>query len=136
MRSIFMAILTLGAIMILISSCATVPTGNLAAGELRLSGIHVQMTQDIRVNLPFTVKIDFFEAYGEPEIRTACFSFSGDGPYCYKITETDYESHGTIRVKIKAKNSGLFVLESYVYYIKDQKLQTTNVVSCQLHVLP
>ena len=121
-------------VLLLVSSCATVPTEPLASGELRLLSIHPEKG-DIRVNFPFVVNINF-EADGKPEIRTACFSFSGDGPYCFKVTDVNYGSPGTIKVQIRAKNSGSHSLESYVYYIKDGKVQPTNIVNCNIRVIP
>jgi hypothetical protein len=135
MRSNWIACLIGGAVILSISSCATVPSEPLASDELRLLSIHVPMKEDIKVNFPFVVNINF-EANGRPEIRTACFSFSGDGPYCFKITDVNYGPLGTIKVQVRAKNSGLHALESYVYYIKDGKVQTTSTVSCQIRVIP
>jgi hypothetical protein len=135
MRFIWIAVLIGGVVILSISSCATVPTEPLASGELRLLSMHVPQREDIRVNYPFVVSINF-EADGKPEIRTACFSFSGDGPYCFKVTDVNYGFPGTIRVQIQAKGSGSRALESYVYYIKDGKVQGTNVVNCQIRVIP
>lgn len=135
MRSIWIAVLVGGVFILLASSCATVPTEPLASGELRLSGMHVSMKEDIKVNFPFAVNINF-EADGKPEIRAACFSFSEDGPYCYKVMDVDYGSPGTIKVQVRAKNSGSQALETYIYYIKDEKVQPTNGVSCHIRVIP
>jgi hypothetical protein len=137
MRSALIAVLTGGALMLLASSCATGPTGPLTLGELRLLSIRVPMEQDVRVIFPFVVNINF-EADGKVEIRTACFSFSGDGPYCYKVTDVNYGSPGTIKVQVRAKNSGSYALESYVYYyyIKDGKVQPSNIVNCNIRVIP
>jgi len=135
MRSIWIAILIGGAVILSISSCATVPTEPLTSGELRLLNLQVAERGEIRLNYQFVVNINF-EADGKPEIRTACLYFSGDGPYCYKVTDVNYGSPGTIKVQVRAKNSGSYTLESYVYYIKDGKVQPTNVVSSQIRVLP
>jgi hypothetical protein len=116
-------------------SCATVPTESLASGEVRLLSMHVPIKEDIKLNFPFVVNINF-EADGKPEFRTACFSFSGDGPYCYKVTDVTYGSPGAIKVQVRAKNSGSYALESYAYYIKDGKVQPTNVVNCNIRVIP
>ncbi len=134
MRSRLVAALVGPFFLLLASSCATVPTEPLASGELRLLSIHAEKG-DIRVNFPFVVNINF-EADGKPEIRTACFSFSGDGPYCYKVMDVNYGSPGTIKVQVRAKNSGSHSLESYVYYIKDGKVQATNIVNCNIRVIP
>ena len=132
MRSLLIA--AAGFFLLLASSCATVPTDPLASGELRLLSMHAERG-DIRVNFPFVVNINF-EADGKPEIRTACFSFSGDGPYCFKVTDVNYGSPGTIKVQVRAKNSGSHALESYAYYIRDGKVQPTNVVNCNIRVIP
>jgi hypothetical protein len=134
MRSIWICVLVGGVFMLLNSSCATVPTEPLTSGELRLLSIHAEKG-DIRVNFPFAVNINF-EADGKPEIRSACFSFSGDGPYCYKATDVDYGSPGTIRVQVRAKNSGSHALESYVFYVRDGKTQPTNVVNSHIRIIP
>ena len=135
MKSIRIALSTGLIILLLVSSCATVPTAPLASGELRLLSVHVPQREDIRVNFPFVVNINF-EADGKPEIRTACFYFSGDGPYCIKVTDVNYGSPGTVKLQVRAKNSGSHALESYAYYIKDGKTQPTNVVNCQIRVTP
>ena len=113
MKLILIATLVVGFFLILASSCATVPTEPLASGELRLLSLQVPMKEDIKVNFPFVVNINF-EADGKPEIRTACFSFSGDGPYCVKVTDVSYGPPGTIKVLVRPKNSGSHSLESYV----------------------
>ena len=135
MRSIWIAVLVGGVLILSISSCATVPTEPLASGELRLLNINVPQREDVKVNFPFAVNINF-EADGKPEIRTACFYFSGDGPYCFKVTDVNYGSPGMIKVQVRAKNSGSHSLESYVYYIKDGKVQPTNVVDTHIRVIP
>jgi hypothetical protein len=135
MRSILIAALAGGFFLLLASSCATVPTEPLTSGELRLLSIHAPERGDIRVNFPFVVDINF-EADGKPEIRTACFYFSGDGPYCYKVTDVNYGSPGTIKVQVRAKSSGSHALESFVYYIREGKAQTTNVVDTHIRVIP
>jgi len=133
MRSLLIA--AAGFFLLLASFCATVPTEPLASGELRLLSMHVPQREDIRLNFPFVVNINF-EAEGKPEIRTACFYFSGNGPYCLKVTDVNYGSPGTIKVQVRAKNSGSHSLESYVYYLRDGKVQPTNVVNCNIRVIP
>ncbi len=135
MRCVLIAVLISVVAVLLVFSCATVPTEPLASGELRLLSLRVPMKEDIRVNFAFPVSISF-EADGKPEIRTACISFSGDGPYCYKVTDVNYGPPGTIKVQVRAKNSGSYALESYIYYIKDGKVRPTNVVNCNIRVVP
>jgi len=119
--------------LLMISSCATAPKP-LAPGEVRLSSMQVLDAEKLRVNTPFLVSISF-EAEGEPEIRTACFSFSGDGPHCFKVTNVIYGSPGNIKIEIRTKNPGSSYLECYVGYIRDGKIQATNAISTHFRVL-
>jgi hypothetical protein len=111
-----------------LSSCAAAPTKPLGPGELKLLSMVVPEKENIRVNLSFVVNIRF-EADGQPEIRSACFSFAGDGPHCVKVTDGHYGSPGTIRAQIHTKNPGSRLLQGYVLYIRDGKIQPTNTVS-------
>ena len=132
LRSIF--VLMGGAILLIASSCATVPTEPLASGELRLLRIDVPQRDDIRERLPFVVNINF-EADGKPEIVTACFYWSGSGPYCSKVMDVTYGSPGTIKVQLLPRTPGPCALESYVVYRKDGKTELTNVVGTHIRVI-
>jgi hypothetical protein len=123
----------LGGVALLVFSCATAPSGPPAPGEVRLIGINVPHQEGIIRNLPFVVNINF-EADGKPEIRRACFYWSGDGPYCFKVIDVDYGSPGTIRVEPRAKESGSHVLEVYVRYVRDGKTQPSKVISSRVLV--
>ena len=135
MKSISTAVLITGAALLGISSCATVSNKPLAPGELRLLSMLVPEKQNIRVNLPFVVNIRF-EAAGEPEIRAACFYFAGDGPHCFKVTDVNYGLRGTIKVQIHTQNPGARLLKGYVLYIRDGKIQPTNMVSTYFRAIP
>jgi len=130
--SLLIAVLMGGGIL-LTSSCATVPTGPLAPGEVKLLRIDVPHEGGIKGNLPFTINI-IFEADGKPEIRTACFYWSGDGPKCFKVLDVNYGSPGTINVEPRAKSSGMYVLETYVLYIRGGKTQPTKIISSPITI--
>jgi hypothetical protein len=132
MRSIFVSVL-MGGVTLLVFCCATVPSGPLAPGEVKLIKMDVPHEESIKRNLPFLVNINF-EADGKPEIRRACFYWSGDGPYCFKVTDVDYGPPGTIRVEPRAKESGSYVLEAYVLYVRDGKTQPSKVISSRVLV--
>jgi hypothetical protein len=127
MKSIFMVALLAVAVLLMVPSCATVSTKPLAPGEVRLLGINISEIGGIRANSQYPVNISF-EADGRPEITTACFSWSGEGPYCFKVRDVNYGS-GTIKVDFRSPaNRGNYTLESYVLYIRDEKTRSTNVV--------
>jgi len=131
MKLILIAVLMSVAVLLVISSCATAPKP-LTAGEVRLLGMKVPKDENIKVNVPFPVNINF-EADGHPEIRAACFSFSGDGPHCSKVTDVIYGT-GTINLETKTNIRGSIHLECYVTYIRDGKIQATNVISTHFNI--
>jgi hypothetical protein len=130
MKSVFLSLL-LGGVVFGAFSCATVPNGPPAPGEVRLISVDIPHEESIIRNLPFVVNIQF-EAAGKPEIRRACFYWSGDGPYCFKVVDVSYGSPGTIRVEPRAKESGAYVLEAYVLYLRDGKTQLSKVISSRV----
>ena len=135
MKLILEAVLMNIAVLLVISSCSTVPTKPLAPGELRLLSMHVSEEENIKVNIPFVVNIKF-EADREPEIRAACFYFSGDGPHCFKVTDVSYGSPGTIKIQIHTNDLGFGHLNCYVGYIRDGKIQPTNVINTHYSISP
>jgi len=134
MRFLSISVLMIGAILLGASSCATVPAP-LSTGELRLLGMSIPEKENIKVYSPFVVNISF-EADDNPEVREACFYFSGDGPQCFKAKDVNYGSQGTIKVQIHTKNAGSRLLECYVLYIRDGKVQRTNMVRAYFHFTP
>jgi hypothetical protein len=122
-------------IMLLVFSCATVPSGPLSPGEVRLISMYVPHPEGIRENFPFVLIINF-EADGKPEIKRACFYWSGDGPSCFKVIDVDYGSPGTIRVEPLARRAGSYVLETYVQYIRDGKTQQTKAIRSSIIINP
>lgn len=133
MRSKFLPVL-MGGVILLVFSCATVPTGPLAPGELRLLRMEAPREGEIRLGIAFTVKIQF-EADGRPEVRRACFFWSGDGPYCTKAIKTSYGSPKTIYVDLVPGSSGQYFLEGYVQYVQDGKSKMTNVVGTHIFII-
>jgi hypothetical protein len=133
MKSIFMSV-SMGGVILLLFSCATVPTGPLGPGEVRLLRMDVPREGDIRLGFLFTVNFNF-EADGRPEMRRACFFWSGDGPYCSKVTKVNYGSPGTIHVDLVANTTGHYFLESYIQYVQDGKTRSTNVVSTHIYII-
>jgi hypothetical protein len=133
MRSIITTVLT-GGVILLVFSCATVPTGPLAPGEVRLLRLDTPREGDMRRGIVFEVNIKF-EAEGHPEISKVCFYWSGDGPTCTKVMKVNYGSPGTIKVELFTGSFGPFSLESYVLYIRNGKMQRTNVVVAHISII-
>lgn len=122
MKGFLTPILMSVAILLAISSCATV-----RKGELRLLSIDVPEKENLKTNVQFWVRINF-EADGNPEIRRACFFWSGNGPYCVNVKDVKYGSFAYFQVPLYAR-LGSDSLQCYVEYVRDGKIQRSNAVA-------
>ena len=138
MKLILIAVLMSGAILLGASSCATVPTGPLAPGELRLLGGGIPRSGAAYRGTPYEVEITF-KADAKPTIRRACFSFSweGENPSCYAVRPKDVEfgSPGRFTVTLPPPSKvGTSRLECYAEYWQDSKIRRTNVINFPIEV--
>jgi hypothetical protein len=132
-RSIWIYFLTCAVFLILISSCATVPTEPLAPGELRLLSLEVEGAGSVRGDTLIQVKVTF-EAEGRPELRKACFYWSEKGPYCTQIKDVSWGSPSLFVTWIRSGRTGIYNLEGYIEYIRDGKPRVSNRVSTNVSV--
>ena len=133
MRTILIIILLGGIVLLRASSCATVPSGPLAPGEVRLLSIGVPGA-GIEANTSFAVNI-FFEPVGNPQVKRACFSESGEEPYCFDVSDVSCLTLGTKRafqVYLPGVSVGSHRVECYAEYIRDGETRKTNVVFTQI----
>ncbi len=134
MKSILMVALMAVTVLLMVPSCAMVSTKPLAPGEVKLLGINVPEIGDLAANFQYPVDISF-EADGRPEITRACFTWSGNGPYCFKVKDVNYGSR-TIRVDFRSSSKpGIHSLEGYVLYMKDGRTTRTNSVRTRVTVI-
>ncbi len=135
MKSLWITFLLSGILLSGVFSCATVSQEPLSTGEVRLLSLVVPEKEKTKVRSPFVANIKF-EADGSPEIKEACFFFSGNGPRCFNVTDANYVSPGNIRVQISTSNAGSRLLECYVVYIRDGKVHRTNTVKTYFNTTP
>jgi energy-converting hydrogenase Eha subunit E len=135
-RSLLMIVLMGGAILLGACSSATVSKEPLSEGELRLLNATLPVVGVVKIGLPYDVTVTFI-ADGEPRIRRACFSWSGEGPYCYTIKPQDvtYGSPGDFRVTLFPAFIGPYRAECYVEYYQGTKILRTNVVTYYVDVM-
>jgi len=129
MRSILITVLLSGVVLLIASSCATLPKEPLASDEVRLLSIDV-LGSSIEANVSFPVRI-FFEAAGEPEIKRACFYESGEGPYCFGGSDISYYTYGkkrALQVYLPGLSAGSNRVECYAEYMRDGETGKTNVI--------
>ncbi len=126
MKRVLTSILTSFAVLLAISSCATVPQGPLEPGEMRLLSLEVPDNGNLKVNIEYQLTIKF-KADGRPEVRRACFTWSGDGPYCFRIRNVEYGSDASVTVLFRPPLDH-HLLECYVEYVRDGRVRRTNTV--------
>jgi len=116
-------------IMLLGSSCATVPTEPLGSGELRLLDMHVP--SQVAVSFPYEATL-IFRADGRPEISKVCCSRSDGSLSCFKAKDLKYGSPGNFAIQLPPATPGSYTMECYAEYLRDGKMQRSNVVSSQI----
>jgi len=125
MKPILMAVFVGVALLLMIWSCATVPTEPLGEGEVRLLKISIPENGNLVLKLSYSVDISF-EADGKPEIsRVICYC-AGEGPYYYRVRDVTYGSPGSLRIDFSVPESGSQRLECYADYVHDGKKRRTN----------
>jgi len=130
MRSILLTVLLGGVVLLIASSCATVPKEPLASGEVRLVSIDV-LGSGIEANASFAVNI-FFEAGGSPEIKRACFYEPGEEPSCFDVAYLTLATKRAFQVYLPGVSVGSHRVECYAEYIRDGETRKTNVVFTQI----
>jgi hypothetical protein len=77
-----------------------------------------------------------YEADLKPEIRRACFNFSGGSQTCVDVQAKDviYGSQSYFRVPIRVP-AGSKRIDCYAEYIRDGKTQRTNTVTYRVIVM-
>jgi hypothetical protein len=127
MKRVLTSILTSAAILLTISSCATVPEGPLEEGEMRLLSLEVPDKGNLQLSIQYQLTIKF-KADGHPQVRRVCFTWSGDGPHCTRPRNVEYGSDANLQVLFYTPEDR-HLLECYVEYVRDGKVRRTNTVS-------
>jgi len=116
-------------------SCATVPSGPLPPVGMKLIRVNVPEAESIRADSQYLAYIEF-ESEGKPEIKDVCFTWSGDGPHCFKVSDLYQGSPSILKVQLRTAHPGLHVLECFALYSQDRKMRKTNVISTRIRILP
>jgi len=134
MKSILVTSLIGGVVLLLLSSCATVPTEPLGPDELRLLDIQIPGAGRIKAGALYTINVRY-ETGGQPKIQRICYSLGGYEPKCSRATGIELGWVGTFQMDIGGNDIGPQPLEIYVEYIREGKIRRTNVVSTTVEVL-
>ena len=128
MKVILAPILMSVALLLAVSSCTMV-----RKGELRLLDMEIRDSARLRTNVQFWVRVNF-EADGRPEIRRACFFWTGDGPHCVNVKDVVFGSVAYLEVPLYARY-GSSILQCYVEYLRDEKIHRSNAIASSIDVV-
>ena len=145
-KSVSAIVLISVAVFLGISSFATVTEGEEGSAlfpskkepsgsTLRLLSVDVPQSGNLSPDIAYWTTVHF-EADLNPEIRRACFSFSGGGQTCVDVQAKDvkYGSHPYFRVSIHVP-AGSKRIDCYAEYVRDGRTQRTNTVTYRVIVL-
>jgi hypothetical protein len=128
-------------VLLIISSYATVSTGweLLPRGETQSVGDHLKLlSMDIPLTGNPSADVEYwatikFDAGFKPEIRRACFNFSGDRQSCVDVEAKDV-TYGHFRVPIHVPADSKRI-DCYAEYNRGGKTSRTNTITYYLIVL-
>jgi len=146
-KSVLSIVIISVAVLFVISSCVTITEGPEGASfslgkketsgrsEFKLLSIDIPLSGSRSADVEYWTIIDF-EADPKPEIRRACFNFSGDGQSCVDVQAKDvsYGSHPHFIVPIHLPE-GSKRIDCYAEYVRDGKTHRTNTVTYYVIVL-
>jgi len=132
MRSMLIGVLGGVVMLLMVSSCATVPTEPPAPGEVRLLGVQFAEFGAVKKGLRYVVEIKF-ESDGQVDVTRVCFYWDDYGPSCYNIMDISYGTR-TIRALVDTPSPGHYVLKSYVQSIKDGRALRSNMVQTSVEI--
>lgn len=128
-------------VLLLISSYATVSTGwdlwlrgetPSVQDHLKLLSMEIPQTWNPSADVKYWATIKFETGF-LPEIRRACFNFSGGGQSCVDVQAKDV-THGHFQVPIHVP-VGSKRIDCYAEYIRDGKISRTNTITYYVIVL-
>ena len=132
MRFALIGMLLSGIVLLIVSSCATVPKEPLAPGEIRLLSVEV-LGSGIKDGAAFPVNV-FFEGEGRVEIKKACFYESEERQYCSEVSYVTLGTKRAFQVYLPSTKAGSYRVECYAEYVRNGEIRKTNVITTQISI--
>ena len=147
MKSLLKAVLINMAVLLVISSWATITDGQQSyfdralgdnpskGGELKLISMDIPQSWDLSADVEYWANIKF-DAVLKPEIHRACFNFSGGSQSCVDVRAIDvtYPSNPHFRVPIHIP-VGTKRIDCYAEYVREGETRRTNILTYHIITL-
>ncbi len=116
----------------MITFCAMVALGACAAPKaglekdaplLRVTQLEVE--RELTADIPYaaTLRYTVVGAGGKVSINQACFTWSGEGPYCFPVRT----QHGDATSTLRTRNPGVYYLKGFLEYTSNGYSKRSNV---------
>lgn len=147
MKSFPRSVLVAAAVFLVVSSFATLTGGEEGPALFRskepstgsvvtLARLDVPQAGNLSPDIAYWTTVHF-ESGGEPDIRKACFRFSGGSQTCVDVPAKDVVygvSHPYFRVSIHIP-AGTKRIDCYAEYMRDGKTHRTNTVTYRVIIM-
>lgn len=112
---------------LVLTACQTTQTGSAeTAPTLILTTLEVD--ENLSATIPYAVSLPYqIVGEGTVTVRQACFTWSGEGPYCFNA-QNDSDNK-TITVRLHTNNPNTYVLAGFVEYVSNGWKKQSNTVS-------
>ena len=110
-----------------VAACQTMPLGD----EVRLTKLVV--SDNLRDGIPYTVTMPYQTTGGNRfSVRKACFTWSGEGPYCFPVRDDPNVKEFSARLHTGSRGS--YNLRGYVEYLVFGEKKRSNTVGTMIVV--
>ncbi len=97
------------------------------AGDIRPKSLQVK--KPIKAGIPYQVTMPYTRT-DKAKVTSACFLWSGEGPYCFNALT----GKKSIEVTLRTNNPNKYKLQGFVVYTSGGKSHKSNRVSAKINV--
>ena len=117
---------------LLLAACVPTRVGTLEqAPTVALTDLVVNEYLTAGVPYPATLVYDI-NGSGEIIFTEACFTWTGEGPYCFDVT--DNRAANQVRASLRTANPNIYVLAGFVRYSSNGYERESNAVDAVINV--
>ena len=91
------------------------------------------VSQQLRAGVPYPATLQYdIEGQGDISFREACFTWSGEGPYCFDVY--DNRAANQVRASLRTGNPNEYLLAGFVRYYANGYERESNTVDAMINV--
>lgn len=98
------------------------------AADMKLKSLEVK--RNLKAGVPYNVTLPYTYKGGTFSEVQGCFSWSGEGPYCFPIKVEKRK----MKIQLRTGNASTYTLSGFVKFKEGNKSQKSNTVSAKIVV--